>query len=77
MTKTQEELKELKQEYETLSIKLKELTEDELNIVTGGLSDIPGLEAITPWICVGKSVNVNEVLTNTVKGWIDDADPKD
>lgn len=36
MAKTQEELKELKQEYETLTTKLKELTEDELLLVTGG-----------------------------------------
>ena len=34
--KTQEELKELKQEYESLTAKLKELTEDELDVVTGG-----------------------------------------
>ena len=36
MAKTQEELNELKQEYESLVTKLKELTEDELGIVTGG-----------------------------------------
>ena len=36
MSKTQEELKELKNEYETLNNKLKELTEDELNIIVGG-----------------------------------------
>ena len=34
--KTQEELKELKQEYEALTAKLKELTEDELKEITGG-----------------------------------------
>lgn len=38
MTKTREELKQLKEEYETLTIKLKELTEDELKIVTGGVN---------------------------------------
>lgn len=39
--KTQEELKELRQEYETLTVKLKELNEDELKMVTGGAdSDI-------------------------------------
>lgn len=37
MAKTQEELTQLKQEYETLIIKLKELAEDELNLVTGGV----------------------------------------
>ena len=36
MAKTKEELKELREEYESLSTKLKELTEDELSIVTGG-----------------------------------------
>ena len=34
--KTQEEFKELKQEYASLTAKLKELTEDELDVVTGG-----------------------------------------
>ena len=38
MTITQKELIKLKQEYETLNNKLKELTEDELKIVTGGSS---------------------------------------
>ena len=37
MAKTQEELNELKNEYETLNNKLKELTDDELTQVTGGL----------------------------------------
>ena len=36
MKKTKEELNTLKQEYETLNNKLKELTEDELNMITGG-----------------------------------------
>ena len=34
--KTKEELELLKQEYESLNNKLKELSEDELKIVTGG-----------------------------------------
>ena len=37
MAKTKEELNELKQEYDSLTNKLKELTEDELLQVTGGL----------------------------------------
>ena len=45
--KTQKELNQLKDEYETLSSKLKELNEDELKQVIGG-KDIPGLEAIGP-----------------------------
>ena len=36
MAKTQEELTKLKTEYETLSSKLSELSEDELGYVTGG-----------------------------------------
>lgn len=36
MAKTQEELNVLKKEYETLTTKLQELTEDELKLVTGG-----------------------------------------
>ena len=47
MAKTIEELNELKNEYESLSSKLKELNEDELKQVIGG-NDIPGLEAIGP-----------------------------
>lgn len=45
--KTKEELNQLKAECETLTAKLNELTEDELNMVTGG-GNIPGLEAIGP-----------------------------
>ena len=37
MAKTKEELNQLKQEYEALTNKLKELSEDELIIVTGGI----------------------------------------
>lgn len=36
MTKTKEELQQLKTEYETLTNKLKELTEEEIQIVVGG-----------------------------------------
>ena len=38
MAKTQEELKELKEEYERLNKKLKELSDDELKQVTGGIT---------------------------------------
>lgn len=41
MAKTQEELKQLKEEYETLTTKLKELTEEELKQVTGGVDNNP------------------------------------
>ena len=40
MAKTQEELKELKTEYETLNNKLKELSDDELKTVVGGYGDM-------------------------------------
>lgn len=36
MSKTQEELKQIKKEYELFNEKLKELTEDELKFVIGG-----------------------------------------
>ena len=39
MAKTKEELKELKQEIETLTFKLRELSDDELKEVTGGLGN--------------------------------------
>ena len=38
MAKTKEELQQLKKECEALNNKLKELTEDELKEVTGGIS---------------------------------------
>lgn len=40
MPKTQKELKQLKTEYETLTTKLKELTEEELSLVTGGTAGV-------------------------------------
>ena len=39
MAKTQEELKELKLEFETLTSKLKELTDEEIVQVIGGISE--------------------------------------
>ena len=38
MAKTKEELSTLKQEYETLTNKLKELNDDELMQITGGIA---------------------------------------
>ena len=40
--KTKEQLKQLKEEYEALNIKLKELTEEELKLVTGGTQECDG-----------------------------------
>ena len=39
--KTQEELKELKEEYETSNDKLKELSEEEIEKVAGGKVEYP------------------------------------
>ena len=40
MAKTKEELNELKIEYESLNEKLKELSDDELKQVTGGITSL-------------------------------------
>ena len=52
MAKTQDELKELKEEYEKLNEKLKELSDDELKQVTGGAS---------PW---SETLETSELLEN-------------
>ena len=52
MSKSKKELNELRIEYETLTKKLGDLSEDELNQVTGGDHDaiyIHGLEVIAPY----------------------------
>lgn len=46
MTKTKEELNSLKQEYKTLTSKLNELSEEELNMVTGGIKNTSYIQAI-------------------------------
>lgn len=54
MPKTKEELNTLKEEIASLSTKLKELSEDELNEVTGGLGSVPLTLAVQlPLINVG------------------------
>lgn len=53
--KTHEELKQIKAECQALAAKLKELSDDELKEVTGGLlpqAGIPGLENIGPYAMV-------------------------
>ena len=52
MAKTQEELNQIKKEYELLTNKLKELTDDELMQVTGGAS---------PW---SETLETSELLEN-------------
>ena len=51
MAKTQEELKELKNEYETLNSKLKELSKDELEQVMGGNGPSMGYTKCSIYIC--------------------------
>ena len=55
MLKTQEELNELKNEYELVTNKLQDLTEDELGYVTGGLFD----DAIATIACDIFKCNLN------------------
>ncbi|MDO4941067.1 MAG: ATP-binding cassette domain-containing protein [Erysipelotrichaceae bacterium] len=51
MTKTNEELKQIKQEFEELTCKLKELSEEELNLVTGGVVGVlPPLTDLVPLV---------------------------
>ena len=59
MAKTKEELNTLKIEYETLTNKLKELTEDELNIVTGGSDINRDLNIIPDESNIGTNSNEN------------------
>lgn len=53
MTKRKEELGQLIQEYKTLTNKLKELTEDELKIVTGGVDPNTNLFFMSEELDVG------------------------
>ena len=63
MAKTKEELTKLKTEYETLSSKLKELTEDELGYVTGGNFGMVIYECI-----VGCNLNPNTCSAKKTTG---------
>ena len=56
MSKTQEEITQLKSEYKSLTNKLKELTEDELKLVTGGDVDPnTNLHFISPELQIASS----------------------
>ena len=59
MTKTKEELDQLKQECETLANKLKELTDDELKQVTGGASVD---ESLTKMVTIIKICDIANVV---------------
>ena len=58
MEKTSDELNALKQEYETLNSKLKELNEEELNMVTGGK---PPILTIQQGILMGQFAKLETV----------------
>ena len=61
MTKTKEELNKIKEEYETLTVKLKELTEDELKAVTGGNDINRDLDIIPSESNIGTTPEKNAV----------------
>ena len=73
MPKTKEELNTLKTEFESLTTKLKELTEDELEQVTGGGNPLPVQAAtiISPMIATmigadGKPISSGKTITPAV-----------
>lgn len=74
MTKTKEELQQLKTEYEKLNSKLNDLSEDELKEVTGGFFSTilrgPGHLIHSPLL--GES---EEIKPKTTEGWFGTPDP--
>ena len=76
--KTKEELNALKEEVETVSKKLHELTEDELKQVAGGNSGIPSTSCpiLESWLKV-KNVYTDERKKKYIRGLIHNCyDPK-
>ena len=67
--KTKEELNQLKIEYETLSGKLQELTEDELKQVTGGINPPTMLDNSVPLkkAPIAQTGKINELI-KTIEG---------
>ena len=59
MAKTQEELNQIKNEYENLTTELKELSEEELSVVAGGLEQETLLRALFPVIFANNQTNTN------------------
>ena len=59
MAKTQEELNQIKNEYENLTTELKELSEEELSVVTGGLKQETLLRALFPVIFANNQTSTN------------------
>ena len=62
--KTKEELNQLKIEYESLTNKLKELTEDELEQVTGGINPLTMLDNSVPLkkAPIAQTGKINELI---------------
>ncbi len=71
MAKTQEELNQLKQEYEKLNNRLKELTKDELKQVIGGThcSIYEGSGSMIHAPTFGETTNEGEVKPASTKSW--------
>ena len=59
MAKTQEELNQIKNEYENLTTELKELSEEELSVVAGGSEQETLLRALFPVIFANNQTNTN------------------
>ena len=74
--KTQEELKNIKEEYEALNRKLAELTDDELEQVTGGtkrqlfqaLNQLLQ-QSIEKQNCIGQNINEQNIANATSEGY--------
>ena len=59
MAKTQEELNQIKNEYENLTTELKELSEEELSVVASGSEQETLLRALFPVIFANNQTNTN------------------
>lgn len=75
MAKTKEELEHIKKEFNDLSTKLSELSEDELNSVIGG-NDMPTtlIKQIIDKIGVNKIDFKNDIKPTNTKGWFGNND---
>ena len=59
MAKSQEELNQIKNEYENLTTELKELSEEELSVVADGSEQETLLRALFPVIFANNQTNTN------------------
>lgn len=71
MARTQEELNQIKEEFNALNNKLKGLTEDELSQVVGGEHGgiLVGSETMVHAPTFGESVAEGEINPSSTKGW--------